>query len=398
MGMKRVFAIVIMIMIFLMIAAGFFAYLHRGARTIFFASQPNVNPADNVRNTEPPSGEPALFVSGWLPYWAKNEGALSLANSLSLFDEVNLFAFGVNSDGSLRDVLKIKNDPWPKLIASAKDQNVKVIPTILWGDAKAMHNIFSNSALRSKHVEEVENMLEQNNFSGVDIDYEGKDIADRDNFTAFLRALKEKLAENNKSLSCAVEARTQDDPPAGFTGTRAMSYANDFSALNLYCDQVRIMAYDQVFQINRANFFEESGSVPSAPNADIRWVESVMRYALGFITPEKLVLGVPTYGWEFRFAQTATGYRYTRMKSVSYPEALARAEQYNVAPERTPGGELSYIYNVRGEKRLVTFSDAEAVKQKMELAKNLGLRGISLFKLDGLTDPDLFSVLGKERK
>lgn len=355
---------------------------------------PRGNVSENIVND---SVSGSFIVSGWLPYWSKDKGAASLSENLTLFDEINPFAFEVDKEGTILDIAKINNAPWPELRKQAQEKNIKIIPTILWGDAEAMHRVFSDNSLLDNHVQAIENLLQKNNFLGVDIDYEGKDVDDRDNFTMFLKSLHQNLSQNQKSLDCTVEARTTDLPPMGFSETRAMSWANDFSALNNFCDSVRVMAYDQVFQINRANTFTDSNENPTAPNADIQWVGEVMRYASKYISPEKLMLGVPTYGWEFKLEKISSGYRYTRVKSVSFPEAMEKAREAGIAPARDSGGELSFIYQTAGEEHLITFSDAESVRQKITLAKNLGLKGISLFKLDGFSDPQLFSVLKEER-
>ncbi|MEI8343570.1 MAG: glycosyl hydrolase family 18 protein [Candidatus Moraniibacteriota bacterium] len=332
-----------------------------------------------------------FFVAGWIPYWAKSGGAASLQEKIGLFSQFNLFAFGVSADGKLVDTAKSKIAPWPQFIADAKKQNVKIVPTILWGDAAVMHKIFADPVLRGKHVDNIVTMLAQNDFAGVDIDYEGKDVADRDNFSLFLETLHEKL--QGKTLNCTVEARAQDNPPADLTGVRAMSWANDFSELNHYCDTVTIMAYDQVFQIHRAKVFEASGFAPSAPNADNAWAQENIEYSLKFIEPEKLILGVSTYGWEFSLQKITDGYRYTKVRSISYPDALALANSVDVVPTRTLGGELAFSYNAVDGQHLVTFDDAESVKDKIKLAKKFQLKGINLFKLDGLTDPKLFEIL-----
>ncbi|NTW14367.1 MAG: hypothetical protein HGA31_05045 [Candidatus Moranbacteria bacterium] len=342
-------------------------------------------------------GTRAFHVAGWLPYWAKETGAASVRGRLGLFSEINPFAYGVIGDGILVDKTGIGQAPWPQLIADARQTDTAVIPTILWGDAAAMHKVFSDGTLLERHVDAIVSMLDVNGFSGVDIDYEGKDIADRDAFSTFLGRLHEKLSKKGKTLSCTVEARTRDDPPAGITGTRAMSFANDYVALDESCDSVRIMAYDQVFQIHRANTFTAAGSVPSAPNADSRWVEEVMRYALGYISSDKLIIGVSTYGWEFKIEKVPVGYRYVRVRSISYPDALEAARSAGAAPVRTDGGELSFTYRTADGEHIVTVDDGESVGQKIDIAGKLGLKGISLFKIDGLTDPDLFDILNGKR-
>ncbi len=357
----------------------------------------NITDAENAKKETPVAvaapNEKTFFISGWLPYWQKKSGADSLSKNLALFSEINPFAYGVNIDGTLHDTTNIQAAPWLELEKEAQEKNVAVIPTILWADAPAMHAIFSDSQKLEKHVGAISTMLAQNNFPGVDIDYEGKDVADRDLFTAFLEALRKKL-DPGKTISCTVEARTQDYPPADWTGTRAMSFANDYTALNRLCNSVRIMAYDQVFQMGGGKkIFDDANEIPNAPNADIHWVEKAMRYAMQYIKPDKLVMGVPTYGWEFSIAKTDLGYHYEKVKSVTYPQALEERKQGKATLERTDGGEPFFIYTAPDGKHLVTFSDTQSIKQKIDLAKNLNLKGISLFKIDGQTDPKLFSEI-----
>ena len=392
----------ILVVILVVVTGIIFYGLHPSKKTIYLNNAQNKSVAQddkNKENNEALSGEKDFFISGWLPYWSREGGVDSLSGNLSIFEEINPFAFGVREDGSLEDTANIKNSSWVRLKQEAQREKVEIIPTILWTDEMAMHQIFSDTQKLQKHIEAISAMLAENNFSGVDIDYEGKDMVDRDLFSAFLKALSQRLKVEGKTISCTVEARTEDNPPIDWTGTQAMSFANDFLVLNEVCDSVRIMAYDQVFQTNgMKKSFNDPSEIPSAPNADIRWVESVMRYGMQYIDSEKLVLGVPTYGWEFGLEKTSTGYHYTRVKSVSYPEAVDKANKNNVVIERSLGGEPFFIYPSTDGKHIVTFSDSQSVKQKIELAKQLNLKGISFFKIDGLNDPNLFEIIAEEIK
>jgi spore germination protein YaaH len=341
------------------------------------------NQAPPTKTVSPKNTNNVFVVSGWVPYWAKMAGVPSVDNNLDHFSEIYPFAYGVASDGSLIDKMQINVAPWPELFSQVRRKNIKIIPTILWTDAAAMHQTFASSNLAEKNITAIANMLTENNFAGVDIDYEGKNIADRDNFSLFLKSLHEKLQPLGKTVECAAEARTENQPPAGFAGTRAMSWANDFSALDKYCDTVQLMAYDQILQTERATTFDLAGQEPNAPNAGADWVKNVIEYSLRYISPQKLMLGIPTYGWEFKIAKTDGGWRYTEFKSLDYSQALAEAEAAHVTPERTGGGELNFTFQAADGEHLVTFEDAQSISGKINLAKNFHLAGVSFFKLDG---------------
>jgi hypothetical protein len=47
--------------------------------------------------------------------------------------------------------------------------------------------------------------------------------------------------------------------------------------------------------------------------------------------------------------------------------------------------------------RYLVWSDAQAIKDKVDLAKRLGVRGVAIFKIDGGEDPGLWNVLPKVR-
>ena len=193
-----------------------------------------------------------------------------------------------------------------------------------------------------------------------------------------------------------MEARTQDAPPPGFAGTRAMSWANDFSALNKYCDTVQIMAYDQILQTERASTFEMPGDLPVAPNADADWVKNVVEYSLRYISPQKLTLGIPTYGWEFKISKTNGGWRYAEYKSLDYSQAMAEAKAAGVAPNQTTGGELNFTFQAADGEHLVTFEDAQSIGDKITLAKKFHLGGVNFFKLDGGMPPEFYQAIGQE--
>jgi spore germination protein YaaH len=390
---------------------------------LFFTSI-NVSAA----TTQTAAGKP-LEISAWIPYWRKATGTPEAISHISAFKEISPFGYTVKKDGTLFDAMKINEDPWPALIATARAQKVKIIPTVMWSNGDTIDAILRSPKARAAHIKAIVDMVKSNNFDGVDIDYEDKKAETKKYFSIFLRDLYKALG--NKFLSCTIEARTPIDSRFNIV-PKDIQYANDYNSINAYCDRVRIMAYDQGTVDLKLN---KAAKGPYAPVADPKWVEKVVRLAMQTIAKKKIFIAVATYGYEYNVEAVDGGYIYDRENSFNPKYALDIASQFNATPVRNSAGELSFIYmptssqpvisgpsqattpsldtstfaatavtNSLGSTtlsgtpnaitmRMLWWSDADAIKDKINLAKKLGVRGISIFKLDGGADPGLWNVL-----
>jgi len=334
----------------------------------------------------------AFVVGGWIPYGRKAEGCGRVLERLDRFTQVSPFAFEMKKDGTLEDRCGLGAEPWTTLIKEARRRKVLVVPTVLATDAEAMHAVLSDPERRQAHVEAIVGLVEAGGYDGVDIDYEGKDVADREYFSAFIAELAAALKAKGRYLSATIEARTRDDPPAGFTGTRAMAWANDLAVLNKYCDTVRVMAYDQYALVNGAKEWQDDRDEMRAPLAELGWVEKVVDYLTSRIEPDKLVLGIPTYGVEFAVSGEPEKWKYKQVAAVSYPEAVEIARAFDGVRQDT-GGELQFSFRRGTERRLLTYTDHLSIGEKVTLARDHGLAGVCFFKMDGLEPPKMWTAL-----
>lgn len=375
------------------------------------------------------SSTPVLEVSGWIPYWRVSEGIRDARKHLSKIDIIHPFAFSVKADGKLTDLAGLTKSVWTRFFRDARAEGVLVVPTIMWSDTTAIHTLLSDPDKRALHVRRILSMVRNGKYDGVDIDYEGKLAETRDAYSAFLGELAAGLGD--KILSCTIEARTPPDSLyAAGKVPAVMNYANDYLKLNEYCDRVNIMAYDQ----QRADVKLNNARVgsPYYPVADIDWVRKVIMLAKETISADKLVLSAPTYGREVEVVVAPQWYKeYRSLWSVSEEYALDTAEEYDIEPTRNAAGELSFSYVAKsspfkdtlasngpstgtaaatraldyatrtGETvavNLVWWSDAVAIAQKAALAKELGVRGMALFKIDGGEDQGIWELFPRRTK
>ncbi len=349
-----------------------------------------------------------LSYAVWIPYWRKEAGVAEVLANLKTVQEISPFSYEVRPDGTLIDKLKIGQDPWPDFFAVATSGKVKIIPTIAWIDGDAILRTLASTTARNRHIAEIADVVRANGFAGIDIDYENKKAETRPHFSKFLKELSAKLRKDKKILSCSIESRTPISSRF-IVVPKDLKYANDFSIIGKYCDEVRILAYDQGtidLKLNK----QKGGSKFYAPVADIDWTKKVIQEALQSISAKKIMLGVPTFGYEYEITPRRNGgWNYKRIRSVSYHQAIEIATSASTTPARNSAGEMSFIYQIAATStplmatsstlltinttRLVWFPDAGSTQAKIKLAKQFKLRGVAIFKTDGESDPLMWGIL-----
>ncbi|MEK7547219.1 MAG: glycosyl hydrolase family 18 protein [Patescibacteria group bacterium] len=365
-----------------------------------------------------------FYYAGWLPFWKKQSGAIDISGNLYKFHELSPFSYEVKSDGTITDSLKIKQGFWPMWLAAIKDAGVKNIPTIAWFDGKGIHNLLSNKKKRIAHEDAIAKLVKDMKFDGIDIDYEAKLADTKEYFSTFIYGLAIRLHPMGKILSCTVEART---PLTSLLSviTSGMPEdtrtANDYIVLNKYCDEVRIMSYDQGLVDGKLDAAKGNGTI-YAPVADPEWAKKTIQEALKYISPKKIMLGIPTYGYEYEVSWENNHLTYKRLRSHTFFQAIDRAVKVGGIPLRNNAGELSFAYATSTSieeyggvssaltwkvtstlpafiasttaqglfTRFVSFSDSKSAADKIALAKKMGLRGVVFFKFDGEQDPLLW--------
>lgn len=363
-------------------------------------------------------------VAAWIPWWSEEAGAESALKNIKKIDTIYPFVFEVSPDGTLKNRVDFEDEHWDDLLSKAKSQRVEVMPSIMWFDGEAIDTILSDKKARKKHITEITKMVKKYDFAGVNIDYESKLSETKDDFSTFLKELNAALGKG--ALSCTVEARTPPDSRWKEV-PKVIEYSNDYQAMNTHCDWVEIMAYDQQRADLKLN--EERRGVPYMPVADTAWVEKVLDLALQDFDADKVMLGVATYGRAWDVTVAPEWYRdYKQVASLNSPRIKELSKKYKSPIGRTAGGEavISYfpedsVWKLLGKLptpkgtpkgfeatakalaaatqsktevsvRFVTWSDAKAVGEKVDLVEKYHLRGTAIFKVDGEEDPGIWKL------
>jgi spore germination protein YaaH len=360
----------------------------------------------------------------WLPFWNAQDGAQDVSVNLNKLNEVSPFSYEIGTGGKIIDDANINDGSWSGWFSAARELGVKIIPTIAWFDGNTMYSLLSNAKARQAHEDAITALAKTQNFDGIDIDYENKLTKAKPYFSLFIEGLATRLHAAKKTLTCTIEPRS---PATDIWATppNPLPYSDDYTVLNKYCDEIRVMAYDQG-TVDLTLDAEKGSSTLYAPVADPDWVARVLKNMLTSINPKKVMLGIPTYGYEYQVSWSGGVTTYQQVRSFTFQEAMDRADLVGVAPVRDNAGELSYTYEtstyvsaipaiftsyVSSTKpqifsvsstplpgnatntMFVSFSDAQSALDKIDLAKKYGLRGVMFFKADGQLDPGIWDDL-----
>lgn len=368
-----------------------------------------------------------LEFSGWVPDWRLASATADVTPHLSKLKSVMPFAFEMNADGTIRDASEFSKNEWPAFIAAAKAAKVRVVPSIMWGNGDEIHNVLSNTTTRVALENAIAKLVKDNNFDGIDIDFEAKNVETRDYFSTFLKGLYQRMG--NKWVYCTIEIRQPINHrylPGQTIPEDATEFANDYNAINKYCDRVEIMAYDQGTIDQLLN---SARMAPYAPVADVGWVEAVTTLAAQNIAKNKIIIGVATYGYEYEVTPQNGSYKYQRLWAFNPKYATDIASKLGITPQRTSANEMGFMYNPStlaavaptGSDSTVTqqttqpattiaqnsgsqldsnqpvnylvWSDAQAIADKVALAKRLGVRGVAVFSMGGAEDQRMWDIL-----
>ncbi len=351
-----------------------------------------------------------LTIGGWLVRWGGGKGLVDVLDHINVFDTLSPFSYEVTHTGNVSDVLKLTTPQWKNVLSEAKKNDTTIIPSFLWMDAVAMTVVLQNETKRASLSKQIADTVTTMNVEGADIDFEWMNNSDHPAFIIFLKDLKVRL--DGKTLACSIEAKLPSVYP-----DEKQSLDAYYKELGSVCDEVRIMAYDMRFS---DPVLAKKETAPYVPSADVRTVRDSVEYIATSIPREKIVLGIALYGYEYEVTERATSTSYRLLWSFSPSYVKGVIAKHNLEVKHGESGEAYVIYQgnenqtpsksftstdpfvtesepkqSKAKYNVIWWSDKHAVEGKIELAKSLGLKGVSLFRLDGDIDPELWKILEK---
>ncbi|WP_102348026.1 glycosyl hydrolase family 18 protein [Bacillus sp. Marseille-P3661] len=276
------------------------------------------------------------------------------------------FSFNIKRDGTLIE------PPLNDFPAIARNNRVTLMMVVTNLEEGQFSDELGQIILNNQEVQNtlIRNIIDTANkygFRDIHFDMEFLRPADREAYNQFLRTVKQRLPEGFL-LSTALAPKTSA------TQEGEWYEAHDYKAHGEIVDFVIIMTYEWGY----------SGG-PAMAVSPIGPVREVLEYALTEMPGSKIMMGQNLYGYDWTLPYVAGG---EYAKAISPQEAIRIARTNNVPIQYDAEAQApTFNYtDAEGKEHEVWFEDARSIQAKFDLIKELGLRGISYWKL-GLAFP-----------
>lgn len=273
------------------------------------------------------------------------------------------FSYGLTADGRLH----APEDA--ALLAAARQYGVQPVMSLSSLTEEGEFSteraalVLTDSAVQDELILEVFQVLRAKGYRGLDVDFEYLPASLAQPYAAFLHRLHRLLRSRGLFLWTALAPKTS----ASQTGI--LYEGHDYAAVGAAVDGALLMTYEWGY-----------AQGPPMAVAPLPSVRAVLDYAVTAIPPEKLLLGIPNYGydWPLPFVSGTT-----RARSLSNQQAIALAVEQGaeIFYDETAQSPYFHYTDNAGTAHAVWFEDARSLDAKLRLIQEYGLMGAGFWNL-----------------
>ncbi|QQS38475.1 hypothetical protein IPM62_03775 [Candidatus Woesebacteria bacterium] len=296
-------------------------------------------------------------VSGWLPWWDFDKGAVEISENKNTFTSVSPFIYELNDDLTItsrdqtgKTASILKNHPELEIIPSVSN-NFK---------GENVSKIINSTELSENHISQLVDLALP--YDGIELNYEQLLAEDKNAYTKFIDTLSKKLHADNKKLAITLHPKTTDK------GVWHATAAQDWEKLAQSVDYMRIMTYD----------YHWNGSV-AGPIAPIDWLHDVTEYANKTIPKEKRILGIGLYAYDWQIGTT-------QGDDLTLNEVAKILNKEGVEKFYDENFQSPYLtYTKDGIHRIIWYENTKSFAAKLKLAHE-NYAGIALWKMGDIPE------------
>jgi YVTN family beta-propeller protein len=306
------------------------------------------------------AGSPMIYC-----FWPGDTSPSNYQPDWNGLTHVAYFCWGVNSDGSLIEPSTINEYYIVRDIAHQQDK--KVIISILTTNRTIQDNVLAYHS--NDFANNVLNALKKYQADGVNIDFEAS--PDLDN--SIIHTSNKPIFENFMKILYITLKTSNPNYHVSFCSGFSMSVLGN-SNLSKYTDAVFIMGYDYTHW--------QGITGPNSPFNDPtrKGVNTDVDNFLNYYPAQKIILGVPFYGYSYTASSGQAGAKIATQHSIPMSTAISEAATHGRlwdSKSHTPW----YRYQIDNVWHQVWYDDSESIGLKYNYTKSMNLGGLGIFCL-----------------
>lgn len=237
--------------------------------------------------------------------------------------------------------------------------------------------ILNNETAQNILIENIKNTMTNKGYRGLDIDFEYLPVEDRDKYASFVEKLTSELNKSGYITLVALAPKVSANQPG------LLYEGHDYFALGRAANLALAMTYEWGYTYG-----------PPMAVSPINEVEKVISYAVSEINPQKLLMGIPLYGYDFKLPYIRGT---SRAVSLSPQQAIELAVKTGSEISYDETAQAPYFYYTADDKsqHIVWFENASSTIAKLNLVKKYKLAGVSYWSLNR-SFPQAFMILNNE--
>ena len=319
-------------------------------------------------------------VIGFLPYW--NLGNIN-DFSYDKLTTIHYFALDIDGEGNINKDdggwQKFKSDDYENFRTKMASYPIRAGVTFVSLKADDIARVVNNKTRQKKLIDNILKIMKDQDF--VDLNFDFEYVGDLDsttikNYTSLVENIVTQIHEKIPGSVVSIDV---------YADSVAKKRIFDIPALAKIVDQIIIMGYD----------FNRLGSVKAGPVAPLfgkeKYEYEIYQSVVDFlesVPPEKLVLAVPFYGYEWPVTDpqpnsfVIPSSKQPQMASYKRAMSLAKDNHININfDDESKSAWFSYFDKDSKTYRQIWFENERSLGLKFDLVNQANLTGIGIWAL-----------------
>lgn len=325
-------------------------------------------------------------VIGFLPYWTLDRAAIDYSPAITT---LTYFSLNVDGKGHIVKLATPQQEApgWYALhsgelnpfLTKATQNHITLSLLIASGDSDAINQMISNPVVHANNlIADIAPLMRRYHFSDINLDIESTPTASdtaRQNFTTFVKTIQQQAMEK-KLGTVTLEIASTDIIRHNLINLQTVAP---------YTDHIVLMAYDYHSQISQV-----TGPVAPLYGAGIDSeydVATAVEKILQVIPPDKLILGMPLYGYTWETLNASA-------RSAIIPGSGVLASNTRMESFKTSCATCGASFDSEAQEEFVVYKDQDtqtfyqtffpnqqSVQAKISYANQKDLGGVALWAL-----------------